>query len=260
MFRISKKIAVVSIAVVLLACSAAIFLKTAYVPVVIMYHSIDGNSAGSKLSVSPASFDRQMEFLRKNSYNIVSLEKMAEYIRGKRVPFKTIAVTFDDGYYNNYEYAYPVLKKYSIPATIFVIIKHVGDPGWLGWNEIKEMSDSGPVSIGSHTVMHNWLPTTGSIQLKKELKDSKAIIEENIGKPVNTFCYPLGAYNDRVKDAVKAAGYACAVVTNPGRSASNYDPYAIKRIKISKTSDNLIAFWFETSGYYTWVKEMRKGS
>ena len=241
-----------------IAAGAVIFLRTAYIVPVLMYHSIDNNDKATKLSVSPESFARQMEFLHKHHYNVVNLDKVALYMQKKeKVPPKTVAITFDDGLYNNYEHAYPVLKKYGIPATIFVIIKMIGSPGYLGWKEIREMSDSGIVTIGSHSVSHLWLPAMGTKQLVYELRTSKEELEKVIGKEVGTMCYPIGAHDERVERHTKEAGYACAVATNPGLLEPSDDIYSIKRIRISRTSDNLFVFWVETSGYYTWLKEHR---
>jgi peptidoglycan/xylan/chitin deacetylase (PgdA/CDA1 family) len=253
-----RRYLILILALAVVAGGAAVFLKTAYVVPVIMYHSIDHKDKETKLSVSPESFERQMEFLHKHRYNVVGLDKIISYIQKKgEVPPRTIAITFDDGLYNNYQYAYPVLKRYGIPATIFIITSKIGTPGYLGWDDLKEMARSGLITIGSHTVSHKWLPTTGTRQLEDELKRSKDILRQGLGVEVKTFCYPIGAHNDRVKAKVKEAGYACAVTTNPGHSAPAGDIYAIKRIKISRTSDNLFVFWFETSGYYTWLKEHR---
>jgi peptidoglycan/xylan/chitin deacetylase (PgdA/CDA1 family) len=244
--------------IAVLAARTVIFSKTAYIVPVLMYHSIDNNDKVTKLSVSPESFARQMKFLHERHYNVVGLDKVVEYMQKKeKAPPRTVAITFDDGLYNNYQNAYPVLKKYGIPATIFVIIKKIGEPGYVGWKEIKEMSDSGVITIGSHTVSHLWLPAMGSKQLSYELKTSKEALENGTGKKVDIMCYPIGAHNERVERFTKEAGYACAVATNPGHSASSDDIYAIKRIKISRTSDNLFVFWAETSGYYTWIKEHR---
>lgn len=241
-----------------LILSIMLFLKNTYVIPVIMYHSIDYNDKLTKLSVSPESFARQMEFLSKHHYNVVGLDKVASYLEKKeKVPPKTVAITFDDGFYNNYKYAYPVLKKYNLPATIFIITGWVGKPGYVGWNELREMADSGLITIGSHTKSHLWLPAMGTRFLKKELEESKEILEQKLNRKVDTFCYPVGAFDKRVKDAVKKAGYVCAAATNPGRFAPSDDIYEIKRIKISRTSDNLFVFWIETSGWYTWIKEHR---
>lgn len=256
----AKKIILTSIAIIVAIKVAAliIFLRFAYVVPVLMYHSIDDNDKATKLSVSPETFARQMEFLHRNKYNVVGLDEAVSYLRErKKIPSKTVAITFDDGYYNNYKYAYPVLKRYNIPATVFIIVNKIGQPGWLGWRELKEMSDSGLITVGSHTISHLWLPTMGTAKLKAELADSKRILEERLGKDVGLLCYPIGALDDRVKRLVREAGYEAGIATNPRRFASSDDVYAIKRIKISRTSDNLFVFWFETSGYYTWLKEHR---
>ncbi len=185
-----KKITIIIVSTALLISSAAfVFMKSAYVVPVLMYHAIDHNDKATKLSVSPESFEAQMKFLHKNRYNVVTLDRLISYIRNKeKIPSKTLAITFDDGYYNNYQYAYPVLKKYNIPATIFIIVGRVGQSGYVGWKEIKEMSDSGVITIGSHTLSHKWLPSLGTRDLRNELASSKATLEEKTGKPVSALC------------------------------------------------------------------------
>lgn len=255
---IKKSRLILSVSLFIAVVAVIVFLKTAYVVPVLMYHAIDNNDKVTKLSVNPASFERQMKFLHDHKYNVVTLERVVKYLERKEpIPPKTVAITFDDGFYNNYQYAFPVLKKYDLPATIFVIVGSVGKPGYLGWKEIREMVDSGVIEIGSHTISHKWLPAMGTKQLKDELNNSKMRLEKETGKPISVLCYPIGAHNDRVERETAAAGYACAVATNPGPLAPIDNAYAIKRIKISRTSDNLIAFWLETSGYYTWIKEHR---
>lgn len=244
--------------VAVMAISAVTFVRRAYVVPVLMYHSIGNEAKMTKLFVSPESFEREMKFLCKNRYNVVGLEKIVSYIENKeKIPPKTVAITFDDGYYNNYKYAYPILKRYKLPATLFIIVDKIGRPGWLDWRELREMSDSGIFTIGSHTMAHYWLPSLGTKKLEYELVSSKKILEERLGKKVDLFCYPLGAFDQRARDAVIRAGYRSAVATNPGKSYPSNDRYAIKRVRISNTSDNLFVFWIESSGFYTWVKEHR---
>ncbi len=243
---------------ILFAIAAAVFAafsaQTAYIVPILMYHSIDHNDKASGLSVSPENFARQMEFLRKNNYNVIPLEKTIAYIRKKeRPPQKTIAITFDDGFENNYKDAYPVLKKYGIPAAIFIIVNRVGAPGFLTWDEIKEMSDSGIITIGSHTRTHFWLLGSDPRFLADEVVNSKKILEDKLGKKVNIFCYPMGAFDAQSKKAVEDAGYTCAVSTNPSGVAQD-DIFAIKRIKISHSADNILIFWGETTRFYTWFK------
>ena len=186
---------VVVVLAVVVAITLAVFAKTSYVIPVLMYHSIDHNDRVSKLSVSPESFRRQMEFLRAHHYNIVDLETIQRYMQRKeKVPPKTVAITFDDGFYNNYQNAFPVLKEFKIPATMFVIVDKIGQPGWMGWNELKEMSGSGLVTIGSHTLSHPWLTALGTKALHAELDDSKQILERQLGRKVDFLCYPMGVH------------------------------------------------------------------
>jgi peptidoglycan/xylan/chitin deacetylase (PgdA/CDA1 family) len=257
MFLRNKKLqAALASAICILAIVSVVFVKTTYVVPVLMYHSVDAQENKTKLSVAPDNFESQMEFLHKHHYSVVGLDKVIVYLQKKeKVPPRTVAITFDDGYYNNYKYAFPVLKKYNFPATIFMITGKIGQEGWCGWKELKEMSDSGIITIGSHTKSHKWLPSLGTKELKDELADSKAILEKGLGKKVDYLCYPLGAHNDRVARFAKEAGYLAAAGTNPGKFSHADNIYSIKRIKISRTSRNHLIFWFETSGYYTWVKE-----
>jgi peptidoglycan/xylan/chitin deacetylase (PgdA/CDA1 family) len=235
----------------------AFYLRTQCVIPILMYHHIDGDSKISKLSVAPESFQRQMEFLYKHKYNVVSLERIADLIKRKeKIPSKTLAITFDDGYKDNYTYAYPVLKKYGFTATVFVIVSHISGKGNLSWDEVIEMSNN-RISIGSHGMSHSWLPDLNEERLKDGIAGSKRILESKLNKEVNFYCYPGGGFNDKVKQIVKEAGYRGACATNPGKKYPKHDPYALKRLRISSTSDNLFVFWIETSGFYTWIKEHR---
>lgn len=253
--NINRWLVVFSVVIVcVIAVTVFLSVKTTYVVPVLMYHSIDHNDKASKLSVSPESFARQMEFLHKNHYNVISLEKAISYITKKEIPpQKTIAITFDDGVENNYKAAYPILKKYNIPAAIFVIVNKVGTPGFLTWPQIKEMSDSGLITIGSHTMTHFWLLNSEDAFLENELVNSRKILEEKLGKKVSVFCYPMGAFDAKSKKAVENAGYACAVATNP-ENVSPEDIFAIKRIKVSRVADNMLIFWGDTTRVYTWFK------
>jgi len=253
-----KKLLLSIAAVLLLALFAAgIVFNMNYVPAILMYHNIDDNAHLSKLSVTPESFKRQMKFLKRHNYNVVSLDEMVELVSsGKRVPRNTVAITFDDGYENNFTNAFPVLKNLGLPATIFIPPDNVGKEGRVDWAQIIQMSSAG-IDIGSHTKSDTWLPRLDGKRLWTELSDSKREIEAKTGKPVTFISYPLGGFNELVKNKVKEAGYKGACATNPGKNFSKHDIYALKRVRISRTSDNLFVFWIESSGYYTFIKEIR---
>lgn len=254
--RTTKKNIILTI--ILIAVMALVFYARAqYVVPIIMYHKINGESAVSRLSVSPESFRAQIAFLKKHKYNVVKLEGLPEIMKRGKLPPKTIAITFDDGYEDNYFNAYPVLKEFNMPATIFVIPAKTGTEGYLTWDQIAEMSESKVITIGSHSLNHIWLPSLTGQALDREMTDSKRAIESHIGKDVNTFSYPLGGFNKEVREKVIKAGYKIAVATNPGKKYPKHDLFAMKRLRISSTSDNLFVFWFEITGFYTWIKEHR---
>lgn len=262
--KLSHKYIVVLKLIIILALVLAVisavskFFKSAYVVPVLMYHKIDNNYMNSKLSVSPESFEKQMKFLRKWNYNIVSLNELVILLSSNDpLPCKTIAVTFDDGYKDNYTAAFPVLKKYSLPAAIFVVINKIGMDGYLTWDNLKEMSENN-VHIGSHTLSECFLPDIkDKEQLRKEIFDSREKIREKLTNQSDFFAYCSGGFNKEIRDLVVKAGYKGACATNPGKDYPKHDIYAVKRLRISTTSDNLFVFWIETSGFYTWIKEHR---
>ncbi len=132
------------------------FIQKKYVVPILMYHSVKPNSSVKDgLVISVNTFERQMRFLKKHHYNVVPLEAIAALIKArKKMPPKTVALTFDDGNKDNYTYVFHILKKYNLPATMFIIINEVARPRGdkLSWNEIKVMRDSGIIAFGSHTL------------------------------------------------------------------------------------------------------------
>lgn len=278
-------------AILVLVIIGILCARARYVVPIIMYHNIDENSLTSRLSVSSESFERQMKFLKRHKYNVVKLEDLAKIIKENqflqpkgqnlfeidterplfirilksvvlwprmyKLPSKTIAITFDDGYENNYTSAYPVLKKFGLQATIFIIPAMIGTDGYLTWDQVIEMSESGFIAIGSHTMTHSWLPAQPAQKQDSEIRDSKFAIKSHLNKEVGAFSYPLGAFNKDVREKVINAGYKIAVATNPGKRYPKHDLFAMKRLRISSTSDNLFVFWFEITGFYTWIKEHR---
>jgi len=255
-FSIRRRYAVIVI-VLFTTVAAVLYARAHYVVPIVMYHNIDANSAVSRLSVSPESFRAQMNFLKRHKYNVVRLEDLPAILAKKSLPSKTIAITFDDGYENNYLDAYPVLKKLDLCATIFIIPAMIGADGYLTWDQVIEMSESGVISIGSHSMSHPWLPDLPDQRLDSEITGSRRAIESHLRKEIYAFSYPLGGLNKAVREKVIKAGYRIAVATNPGRKYPKHDLYAMKRLRISNTSDNLFVFWFETTGFYTWIKEHR---
>ncbi len=237
---------------------------------ILMYHSVGEDIKGAPaLSVSVASFDKQMSFLKKGGYRVIGLPELAELLRNKqKIAPKTVVITFDDGYENNYRKAFPILKKYGFPATIFIVVDFLGRQEKVYEEEVmkfmtqdmlKEMSDSGLITIGSHTKSHSYLPDIHEEKaLKEEIFDSKKELEKIIGKKVYAFSYPIGGYTPHIRNLVRLAGYKVAVTTLPEEGFAHDDIYALKRIKVTEHSRNPFIFFMATSGYYLRMKEMSK--
>jgi len=255
---VKKRPLILWLVIAVLIVGIFVFLKSIYVAPILMYHHIDSDSKESKLSVSPESFRRQMKFLKDNNYNVVSLDKLVELIESKKpMPYKTIAITFDDGYKDNYTEAFPLLKKYDIPASIFIAANKIGKQGYLSWQELEEMASYG-IDIGSHTLTECYLPDIkDKRKLYREIYDSRKIIKDRLPSEATFIAYCSGGFNENIKQMAMRAGYAGACATNPGKDYPDDDIYALKRVRISRTSDNLFVFWIESSGFYTWLKEIR---
>lgn len=182
---------------------------------ILLYHSIGQNDA--RYNVNPEQFEMQMEYLRKN-YDVVSLDTILGFIKqGKDLPKKTVAITFDDGYYNVYQNAYPILKKCRFPAAIFIATGYVQEQmplnqiqlRMLGWDEIKEMSNY-DITIGAHTITHPNLEQVDLETARKEILGSKEEIKQKTGKDVRYFASPYGKENEEIASLVRSIGFDCA--------------------------------------------------
>ncbi|MFH1442356.1 MAG: polysaccharide deacetylase family protein [Candidatus Omnitrophota bacterium] len=246
-------------AVILLVVFYFSWLSPRHTVPILMYHNIACGKGGS--FVSPENFTRQMEYIKKKNYEVISLDELVESIKNKKHLKKNkVVITFDDGYKDNFEYAYPVLKKFGFPAVIFLITDWIGNnKEILTWDKIIAMSKNG-VSFGGHTKSHLYL---GSVNDKKtameEIAGSKETIEQKIGLTVDYFSYPIGGFNKIVEEAVIEAGYKGACTTNRGLKFNNI--YALKRIKVTNSDTTKpFSFWAKLSGYYNLFRSRKKSN
>lgn len=229
-----------------------LYAKDNHVVPILMYHHVDYQPQQKEdlNTVSPESFERQMKYLKDNHYNVIGFDAFITALTDKReLPKKTVVLSFDDGYEDNYTYALPILKKYQFPAIIFLPSDLIGTKGFMTWDQVKLVADLG-IEMGSHSRTHMYLPDYPSLELlRSEIAGSKTIIEEKLGKPVQYFCYPVGGFTQEIKELVKNVGYKAAVTTNRGFAKNNSDLYELKRIRI-KDSDSEFDLWAKLSGYY----------
>ncbi|WP_404798910.1 polysaccharide deacetylase family protein [Acinetobacter thermotolerans] len=220
-------------------------------PRVLMYHMVREHIKGAKfnkLRVKPAEFEKQVAWMKAQGFHFVTMQELQQNW-GKH-PEKTVAITFDDGYLDNLENAFPILEKYQAKATIYVVVdRH--DRDWSTYKkahhnsgelarepklndvQVKQLSDSGLIEIGSHTMTHANLSKLEDVVCLKELTESKYQLEALIAKPVTSFAYPFGIYTQRDVQLAKQAGYSNAVTTKEGIDSISADFMQLQRIKIS---------------------------
>ena len=211
---------------------------------ILTYHSIS-NEIEPDETVTPEEFEKQLQYIKEN-YKVISLEEAVEYIQTdiKKIS-GSIVITFDDGYSDNYRYAYPLLNKHNFPATIFLVSDFINDKEgkYLSQSQIHEMK-SNNISFGSHTVSHRILTGLRNEEIIREIRGSKDILESQLGQKINSFAYPVGTmvdFNDEIIKTVKASKYAYACSNVYGINGNNTDIFALKRIGI-ETTDNFFIF------------------
>jgi len=198
---------------------------------ILMYHAVDDTprTSNTGLFVKTGELESHLKYLSENGYQSITFEDFDNIGAFS----KPVMLTFDDGYFDNYETLYPLLKKYNMKATIFMIANAVWDKKFCSRENLREMSDSGYVSVQSHTMNHYDLTTLGAGTLAYEMEESKAYIEEITGKPVIAVCYPIGANNAAVRDAA-AVHYSYGLTISSGKFSCGSNPYAMPRIYIGR--------------------------
>ena len=209
---------------------------------ILCYHRL--GTTGGKMAVSPASFAAQMEWLAKNDYRVVKLSQLTGYLEGKEpLPPKAVVVTFDDGYESVYKFAYPVLRKLGLPATMFVYTDFVGAGGdAVSWPQLAEMQASGLMDIQAHSKSHRNLieRTAGENDerykrnLDSETAGPRDLIEQklNTKDQVRHYAYPYGDANELVLETLTRQKYTLAVTVNPGGNAFYAQPLMLRRTMI----------------------------
>lgn len=208
-----------------------------FVPI-LMYHHIrenpkPGDLVYDVLNVNSHQLDEQLNYFAAHNYHTVTLGDLSGALNGKiRLPENPVILTFDDGYRNFYENAFPLLKKYKMKAIVFVITSVVGSSPYLTWDQIIEMDKSGLVEFGAHTIHHPNLPDISQEVEKEEIIGSKKDLENHLKKPVIWFAYPYGSYSNFIIKTVKDAGFTGAVSTIYGAIQNKDGFYLMPRIGV----------------------------
>ena len=222
--------------VLILLCfaTAALLMCTSPGVPVLNYHQVEDKD-GNPLTLYCDQFDQQMAYLAEEGYHTITLDEMMDAAEnGTPLPEKPVVITLDDGYVDNYEYAYPILKKYGFKATIFLINDFTGVyPNYLTWEQIHEMQDSGLIDFESHTMTHaNLSELTSRDELHHEIADSREALSKKLGKKVDYIAYPGGRVTDAVEEVTRDAGYRGGFTVHYGLSTPTEGVYQMDRIPI----------------------------
>lgn len=226
---------------------------------ILSYHSLD--DLGTPLSVSPRLFERHMAAIAREGCPTFTMSQVATHLSERRpFPPRSVAVTFDDGFANLATSGGPILQRYGISATVYIITGMVGcatrwtDRGAplpslsiLSWEQIEGLASSG-VEVGAHTVTHGFLTQYSPAALQFELGSARHTLQHHLGLTVHSFAYPQGDYSRRVVQAVRAAGYSTAVTVDQGRASLVSDPFMLPRLLVSGNTSPDVMKAFSVAG------------
>lgn len=226
-------------------------------PLILAYHSVSPHRT-DMLAVHPDEFAFQLGWLARHGYRSMTLADFCQ----QNIPYgeRIVIITFDDGYEDNYVYAWPILNQFGFVATFFLVSNFVGEDmvyswdedriithqkrSWyrlLNWEQIHEMEAAG-MEFGSHTRAHHNLTSLDAEHFRDEIEKSRVDLARHLGRIVS-FCYPRGDFNDSIMDAVEQAGYQWAVVTPP-RTGIPLNQFALRRVGIYRTTTRPL-FWIK---------------
>lgn len=190
------------------------------------------------LSITPASFENDLNTLKNKGYAFYFVKDIPDIFNGSmRLSDKSVVLTFDDGYEDFYTDVFPIIKKYNVKVTIYVVYNFIGKPNYMSKTQIQEVINSGLVELGSHSMNHLNLPAMLSQSFKYEIETSKKKLENLFNVTVYTFAYPNGFYNSQLINEVKNSGYTAAVSTDVSSVQTRDILFSLGRFKSGSFSN-----------------------
>jgi peptidoglycan/xylan/chitin deacetylase (PgdA/CDA1 family) len=230
-----------------------------YVPI-LKYHRVGPFRGDHVPTVSAEAFERQLQLIRRFGYRVLTLAEVAAYLeQGRLPPRRSLALTFDDGCEEVATVAWPILKRYGFPATVFVTPGEIGLPGFMSWAQVQDVA-ADSFEIGSHTVHHTYLPLAAPERMREEIVASKRLLEERLERAVDWISYPIGGYTPEVQRVACEAGYRLACTTNRTAARNGVDRFALRRIKMTDRDAHPLLFLAKVCGYYDVFRTLKRPS
>ena len=223
----------------------AILLRN--VALVVTFHRIDDTEDADGLSLGIDMFERYCRFFRRH-FEVIPLGGLVDRLERGQPLNRQLAITFDDGYRDNFDNAAPVLERLGLPATFFVVTQWMGTDvvswwdralsaahGWMTWEHVRSLHRRG-FEIGAHTRTHADLGRVLEAEAVEEIAGARRELEAQLGSPVELFAYPYGGrenFREPYRALVKAAGYRCCCSGFGGHNTSGTDPFQLRRVPIT---------------------------
>jgi len=226
---------------------------TLHVPI-LMYHYVEyvqdpNDKPRIALNTTPWTLEQEVKTLADSGYTFMTNAELTQALDGKtKLPQKPIVLTFDDGYRDFYQYAYPILKKYNAKATEYVIAgyPYFNTPNHMTPEMVTQIAQDGLVEIGAHTVHHVWLKGQTLATDTFEISQSKKMLEDLIHRQVVSFAYPFGAFDVQAIQSVKIAGFTTAVSTIPGIDQPQVNRFFLYRLRPGGRVGEDLLSWLTT--------------
>lgn len=207
---------------------------------ILMYHYISANPRWpddplrTRLSVTPQQFAAQLAYLQRAGYTAITLDDLVAAAQdAAALPARPVVLTFDDGYADFYANAYPLLQQYSDHATIYIITDAVGKPGYMTWDQLRDLAGSPLITIGAHTRTHPLLARLSAEQSWDEMAGSKTDLENMLGIVVRHLAFPSGSYSALTVQQAGQIGFATAVTTLPGLIQHADQLLTLRRVRVN---------------------------
>ncbi|HEX8931923.1 MAG TPA: polysaccharide deacetylase family protein, partial [Patescibacteria group bacterium] len=222
---------------------------------ILMYHYVEyvqdkRDTIRESLNINPFIFDQQIQTLKTAGYTFMTASELGEVLDGKRpLPKNPILLTFDDGHWDFYTDVLPILKKYNVKATEYVISGFTGGSDFMTQKEVQAVVDSGLVDVGAHTVHHLALKGRTLATLQSEVAQSKKMLEETYHIKVVSFAYPYGSFDNQSEQVVKESGFTTSVSTVPGIEQSQVNRFFLYRLRPGRRTGDALLIWLKQTTF-----------
>jgi peptidoglycan/xylan/chitin deacetylase (PgdA/CDA1 family)/GT2 family glycosyltransferase len=238
---------------------------------ILMYHAIGREDEPASRFVLPVDrFEQHLSWIRRLGYQTISFGQFLEYKRNRLLPpVRSVVITFDDGYADNYSLAYPILQSHNIPATIFVVSDYVGRANeWdqegdlagrplLSWTQVRELSSNG-IQIGAHSCSHPVLTEISESEAKQQIAGSQKDLQSKLGVDIDIIAYPYGEYNETTQDTARQAGFMAGCTTDAQLNTLTSPSLALPRTEIRGNESFarfLLALWTGNTEALWWSRK-----